>query len=260
MPLSASPSSPVRFRPLVCESLERRCLLAGNVVATFTDGALHVFGDGKSNSVEIVAVGEDVLVRGLDRTRVNGQEEVAFLAGAPLLASLRVVLGGGHDRLLIRDLAIAGDAAIGQGQVDTLRDAGNDEIILDHVLIGGGLRLNAGAGTDTIALIDVAVTGEAQLRGGGGSDHIEIVDAVFSRLVIDAGSGNDLVGIDSSLIAEAIVRLGSGRDTLSILGDTVVGRSNFTGGSGRDRLELDADATLLGFPLRISLERQVTVT
>ena len=251
---------PLRFRPLLAEPLECRCLLAGNVTATFTDGNLRLFGDGKNNAVEVQGVFGELVVRGLDNTRINGQEEVVFLGGSLLLHDLKAVLGKGHDRLFLFDLATAGHVQLGQGQVDTLFDAGNDLIVLDNVLVGGDLRVNAGGGADFVVLNDVEVLGRAELRGGSGSDQLAIVDSAIADLLLDAGSGNDQVTIDSSLIGSgADVRLGTGNDTLSILGDTVFGRGAFiNGNSGRDTLNLDDDATLIEFVSLLSLEiRQV---
>ncbi|HZL86956.1 MAG TPA: hypothetical protein VFB96_01155 [Pirellulaceae bacterium] len=249
----------IRRRRLVHETLERRSVLAGNVAATFTDGSLSVFGDDQSNVVEIVAVGGDVLVRGLDNTSINGQPQVVFTAGSLGLVDLSVVLGSGPDELLLHDLAIAGNVALGRGQVDTIFDAGNDQIFLDHVAIGGDLRLNSGGGADLVVLTDVAVAGEAALRTGSGNDRLEIVDSALNDLTILTASGRDQVFIDSSVIADLTVRLGIGDDTLSILGDSVVGRVDLNGGSGLDRLRRDVDAAILGFPLILSFERRVII-
>lgn len=257
---SAARLRPVRFRPLAAESLERRCLLAGNVTATFINGNLQLFGDVKNNALEIRAVGEDLLVQGLDTTRINGQAEVVFTGGALVLNDLRAVMGKGHDRLLISDLAVAGNVQLGQGQVDTLFDAGNDQIVLENVLIGGDLRVNAGAGADCVTLDLVAVLETTELRGGGGSDKLRIIDSALTQLTLDSGSGNDQVAIDDSVIGSgASIRLGVGDDTLCILGDSVLARGAFiNGNAGRDRLKLDDDATLIEFVSLLSLEiRQV---
>jgi hypothetical protein len=254
---------PVRFRPLAGESLERRCLLAGIVTATFSDdGNLQLIGNAKDNAVEIRAVGEDLLVRGLDTTRVNGQEEVVFTGGALALNDLRAVMGKGHDTVLIRDLAIAGTVQLGQGQVDTLFDAGNDQILLENLLIGGDLRVNAGAGADQVLLDTVGVLGRTELRGGGGSDQIQLIDSAIVDLLLDAGSGNDQVVIDDSLIGSgAAIRLGIGDDVLSILGDSVIGSGALiNGNSGRDRLKLDEEAVLIPFVSLLSLEIRQAVS
>ena len=259
LPFARRAPSSACYRPLAHETLERRSVPAGNVTATLADGALSVFGDDRNNAVEIAAVGEDLLVRGLGDTRVNGQSEVVFTAGSLGLVDLRAVMGSGHDYLLVHDLAIAGNAAIGQGQVDTIFDAGNDQIILDHVAIGGTLRLNSGAGADLVVLADVAIAGEALLLTGSGNDRLDIIDSAINRLSINTAAGRDQVFLDSSLIADATVRLGIGDDTLSILGNSILGRSDFHGGGGLDRLRRDVDATLLGFPLIVAFERRVLV-
>src|SRR5262245_20817381 len=249
----------VRPRPLVHETLERRSVLAGNVAATFTDGSLKVFGDDQRNVVEIVAVGEAVLVRGLENTSINGQTQVAFTAGLLGLVDLSVVLGSGPDELLLHDLAITGNVALGRGQVDTIFDAGNDEIFLDRVAIGGDLTLNSGAGADLVVLTDMVVAGEATLRTGSGNDRLEIIDSSLNDVTINTASGRDQVFVDSSLIADLTVRLGIGDDTLSILSDSVIGRVDLNGGTGLDRLGRDVDGAILGFPLILSFERRVIV-
>src|SRR5687767_16033283 len=95
---------PVRVRSLAAECLEDRCLPAGNVVATFIDGDLQVTGDRKNNAIEVRSAGVDLLVRGLDTARANGQTEVVFLGGALLINDLRAGMAAGRARLLVRDL------------------------------------------------------------------------------------------------------------------------------------------------------------
>jgi hypothetical protein len=243
----------------VYESLERRCVLAGNVVATFSDGNLRVFGDDQNNQVEIVAVFGQVLVRGLNDTSINGQSEVRFTTDEGGLVDLNVVLGSGHDQLFVRDSAISGNVALGLGQVDTIFDAGKDQIFLDRVAIAGDLSLNSGGGADFVVLNEVAVSGESILRTGSGNDQLEIIDSTLNLLTIQGGSGADLVFIDSSLIADVAVQMGNGDDTLSILGNSVLGRSNLSGGSGFDRLLRDVDTALFGFPLILSFERRIRI-
>jgi hypothetical protein len=260
MPSLARAPRPYRFRPLLAEPLERRCLLAGNVTATFIDGNLQLFGDAKNNAVEVQAVFDELVVRGIDNTRINGQTEIVFTAGALALHDLRAVMGKGHDRLFLFDLAAAGNVQLGQGQVDTLFDAGNDQIVLDQVLVAGDLSINAGGGADLVELDEVCVLGETEIRGGGGSDQLKIFDSAIADLTLDAGSGADQVTIDDSLIGSgASIRLGIGDDTLCILGDSVLGSGAFiNGNSGRDRLKLDDEATLIEFVSLLSLEiRQV---
>jgi hypothetical protein len=249
----------VLCRPLVHEPLERRCVLAGNVVATFSDGGLQVFGDDQDNQVEIVAVFGEVLVRGLNDTSINGQNQVLFTAGEGGLVDLSVVLGSGHDQLSVHDSVMSGNVALGLGQVDTIFDAGKDQIFLDRVAIGGDLRLNSGGGADLVVLTEVTVAGESFLRTGSGNDRLEIVDSTMNRLTINTASGKDQVFLDSSLMADVTVRLGIGDDTLNILGNSVLGRSDLDGGPGFDRLRRDVDAALLGFPLIRSFERRQVI-
>ena len=260
LPLAAA-LRPVRVRPLAAECLEDRCLPAGNVVATFIDGDLQVAGDRLNNAIEIRSAGADLLVRSLDTTRINGQTEVVFLGGAILLHDLRVVMGTGHDRLFVSDLLVAGDALLGRGQVDTVFDAGNDLVVLENVGVGGDLKINTGAGADRVCLDFVAVLGGTELRGGAGNDQIKTIDTALVELTLDAGSGQDCVDIiDSTIGGPSNVRLGAGDDKLRILGDTIVSSGTFLqGNSGRDRLVLDDEATLLGFPLLNSLEIRQTV-
>ncbi len=251
---------PVRYRPLAAESLERRCLLAGNVTASFTDGNLRLFGDARNNAVEVRAVGDDLLVQGFDLTRINGQAEVVFFGGALALHDVRAVMGKGHDRLFLFDLAAGGNVQLGQGQVDTLFDAGNDQLVLENVLVTGDLVINAGAGADLVELVEVAAGGLTEIRGGGGNDQLRILDSAIADLTLDAGSGADKVTIDDSLIGSgASIRLGIGDDTLCILGDSVLASGAFiNGNSGRDRLKLDDEATLIEFVRLLSREvRQV---
>ena len=77
--MSLSPRSTRKNRHLSYESLERRCLLAGDVAVSLEGGALVVSGDELANQIDVAqADNGDVVFTGRDNTTINGQAEFTF--------------------------------------------------------------------------------------------------------------------------------------------------------------------------------------
>ena len=128
--------------PALCERVERRVLLAGDI--TFTDGTHHVVGDGTSNTVFVaeVLLGINVVF--------DGQTYVF-----PPAHTVDIDTGGGND-------------------VVTLQGHSDGGIV--------GLTIDAGAGDDQVDVNFATGQGEAQpsrmlrveVAAGGGADRVEI--------------------------------------------------------------------------------------
>ncbi len=239
-------------RRLQLEALERRTVLAGNVVVLTIGDDLLVLGDHRANVVEIAADSGQVVVRGLDGTLVNGQSELA-LTGHPAVADdLRVLLDGGSDSLLIHDLSVGGDLQV----LDSLF-GGQDQVTIDRAQIGDDLLVATGNNADAVLLDSVAVADDTTLLTGSGNDRLAITNSQLTGdLTLDTGNGADFVLIDSTTVGgNANVRLGNGDDTLAItLANQFSRETTLDGGRGRDRLLLDPATTFAQAPTSRSLE------
>ncbi len=83
------------------ESVERRVLLAGDVMASLSAGGdLTLRGDSEANQIRIGLEGDEVVVASLDSTTINGETEFRFNA-SELTRNVRVNLAGGDDVVVI---------------------------------------------------------------------------------------------------------------------------------------------------------------
>lgn len=216
-------------RPLRCEPLESRRLLAGDVGITSTDsGVLTVHGDRTQDNLNDVIVVHPVAGdASVIEVVVNG----TVAATRALEGLRRIVIAGGRGddsiRIDVPDLTIGCTIRGGPG---------------DDTISGGprGDRIHGGEGNDTIDGGDgndeiVGGIGDDYLRGGRGADRV--VGGVGID-TIDGGLGNDVLlggDGDDTLDGEAgidILHGENGDDTL--LGGT--GRDRLFAGSGADRL------------------------
>ncbi|MCI0359621.1 MAG: hypothetical protein L0211_14185 [Planctomycetaceae bacterium] len=233
-------------RQLRLEPLERRTVLAGNVVVLTIGDDLLVLGDHRDNALEIAADSGQIVVRGSDGTSVNGQSELVLTGHTAVADDLRVLLDGGSDRLVVRDLSVGGDLQVLDGLF-----GGHDHVTIDRVQIGDDLLVVTGSGADAVLLDSVAVADDTTILTGSGDDRLAITNSQLTGdLRLDTGSGADFVLIDPTTVGgDASVRMGDGADTLAItLANQFGGETTLDGGRGSDRLLLDPATTFAGPP------------
>jgi Ca2+-binding RTX toxin-like protein len=246
------------LRQLSLESLENRALLAGNVLASVTDGNLLISGDASANNIRIVQTAEGTFEITGVRTKINGTNSATLTgvtgdvtvqlgngndavsigadtdADVSLAGNLTVDGGAGNDSIKIKGLNVDGDVAVSGG-------AGNDSIAAAGLDVTGALDIDAGTGNDTAKLSD-AIAASAAIALGEGNDSIVLAD-VDADIDLDAGAGNDKVSIrinaseDEALSSQLNISLGSGND--SLVGNVdVVGDVNVDAEAGNDKVSL----------------------
>ena len=95
------------------EPLERRALLAGNVLAAVTAGNLVITGDASDNNIEVQQLaGGTWQVSGLS-TNINGGAAV-FTTPGPV-ANVTVDLGAGNDTANIHNGSVTGALSVTGG-------------------------------------------------------------------------------------------------------------------------------------------------
>jgi hypothetical protein len=256
-------------RSLLCERLERREVLSGDVTVSVVGGDLVIRGDSAANYFMVYQSGADWIVAGAYRTGVpnsqtlvNGQSTPRTFSG--VTGGLDIETGAGADFIQLLSGDLQGSAVVDLGDDD-------DWAFIDHsaaALIeanGGGsptsgtftfqgdCSLFTGAGNDRVSILGQTVfRGDFNFSGGAGGDWIyqRTLDrlSVEENLNVDMGDGDDLyqlifVDVDGNA---AFLDPSSGtsettsNDTLLRIHNTVVlGSLTVTGGTGTTRVELN---------------------
>jgi hypothetical protein len=211
---------------LHCESLESRCLLAGNVSASVSGIDLNITGDNLGNTISVESIGAGkVQVRGFG-TSVNGTPDgiktfsvsgdinIRMNAGADVVRvtnlvirdNLSVDLGPGTNEVLLGQSAAGDNVRFGgtpSGPLyiqDNLGVVGNifaDRALQSHVHVQGTGTVSLGDGNDTIQIdrpagstANVEYGGLFQVFPGAGGDNLSVNGLVVDdNMVVTDGSG-----------------------------------------------------------------------
>ncbi len=198
------------------QSLEPRCMLAGNV-AVFENVHLYIRGDNADNQFEIVAEGDQLKIQGIDGTTINGQESYLVQgaqltdAGMSFEGGLRAHLGPGHDDFMVKD-ALFEDLSIVYG----------------------------GTGNDNVDLVDSRFEDKLTVQTFEGSDSISATGSHFGDTFFAITlAGEDSVSmVDSMLAGNSIVATGDDADSIHSSGNHYMGEVNLV-------LPLDGDDTVV---------------
>ena len=119
--------------------LEKRILLSGNALVNVSGGNVTIFGYSANNTVELTVIGNNVVVRGLEGTTINGAES-------------SLIVSEGSTSL--------------NGSVFAALLDGNDTFLLSRdVTINGGLVVDAGSGNDNIGATSATISGSVEVHG-----------------------------------------------------------------------------------------------
>jgi cyclophilin family peptidyl-prolyl cis-trans isomerase len=224
------------------EFLERRTLLTGNVQVQLLAGNAFLTGDSGNNSVEIVADSNNIVVRGLDGTTINGGPDVFTLSvGSTTFAgSLTAFLGAGNDLLKVgAQVSISGAVTLDGG-------AGNDSIGITGSTLGGGLTIRGGSGIDTISLQNSSVARSAFIYSSGAATINVSNSTIGDWLHVHTGSGADDIVLDGATVnGWTLFDTGSGDDDIVIRNSTINDRLDVFAGRGDDVAFFDG-ATVTG--------------
>ena len=107
------------------QTLETRALLAGNVLASLSGPHLSVTGDAADNSVEVTVVNNQVVLRGLSNTTINGTTALFVIATGADTApgNITIQTGAGNDTVIFsRNVKVSGSTFLDGG-------VGNDALV-----------------------------------------------------------------------------------------------------------------------------------
>ena len=220
------------------ESLERRVLLAATTTAAaIVDhlGVLHVNGTDGSDHIDVLRVGEHVVVF------VEPLRTQTVTYDVASLQSITIDAGAGDDDILIDErIDLSADVRGGAGNDVLTGGAGHDRLdggTGDDVLDGRGGAdfMIGGSGIDTVDYSSrtgdllVSIESGAATPNDGESGERDSVDATVE--VVLGGAGDDLITSQHTTAPRAFYG-GAGNDTL--VGSD--GNDRLNGGAGRDSL------------------------
>jgi hypothetical protein len=237
------------------ESLERRTLLSGNVLATQSGNQLDLLGDELGNEI-MVRSGNDpteIIVQSMDQTTVNGTTDPVVFEG---VTSINANMRGGDDWFKATDLTVNPDGGNGF-TVDG--GWGDDRIEFKSTTVEGGpgngitvygeLNLaflepnnDPNTGNDTITFTDTTFAGNSGgaiqifgefTTGGeitGGNDTISLTNTVVAGAgETDFGAGDITIYGEYLFGIDTDISVGGGNDAISITNTTVGGASQGVG-------------------------------
>lgn len=215
-----------RTKNLGLESLENRCLLAGNVSASVSGDVLNITGDNLGNTISVESAGAGkVQVRGF-ATSVNGNPNAVQVFNVS--GGINIRMNAGPDVVRVTNMVIGGDLNVDLGQ-------GNNELLLGQSAAGDNVRFGGTPSGPLYVQDDLSVVGNtAADRVFQSNLHVTDVGAV------SLGDGNDTVQIERPAGSTANVEygglfqvlLGAGTDSLSINGLVVDDNMVATDGAG----------------------------
>jgi cyclophilin family peptidyl-prolyl cis-trans isomerase len=238
------------------EPLETRALLAGNVVASLNGSHLSVVGDAAANSIEITVLNNQVQLRGLNSTTINGVSNVFVVAANTdtVTGNVSISLGAGNDSVgFSRNVKLNGavtvqggdgndtiamTGATTRGTVSLFGQAGNDTFSLQDSTTDGFLGVSAGADNDLVSLSNMTLNGPMKITGEGGDDGVSFNDVTSNSYVkMNMGRGNDDVTIRNSSINDSLhIKMKQDEDAVMFDDNTFGGRVHVNLGRDNDGL------------------------
>ena len=239
------------------QSLEDRRLLAGDVTVFESDN-LYIRGDRFDNQFEVVANGDQLEIRGLDGTTINGEDSYVVANttvtefGVSFVGGLRAHLGPGHDDFAVRDAQFESLSVIyggtGNDEVDIVNSRfmdrttiqtydGNDSITTNGSHFEDTFYAITLDGRDSVTMIDSMMAGNSIVVTGEHSDSIHSEGTHYMgdvNLVLSL-NGDDTVQLINPVVGDNQlgIYLGNGDDTIAAdLTDASVEGTLRIGGQG----------------------------
>ncbi|HEY2827171.1 MAG TPA: hypothetical protein VGJ04_06185 [Pirellulales bacterium] len=251
-------------RKLSFQSLEDRCLMAGNVTAAMSNHSLTLTGDNLDNEIRITQVAANQFkidsVSGLTTVNfkdsqiftVTGNISVNFKAGndnlrvigtpsnyTNLPGSLNIVLGDGNNQLQMYNASVGGNLSVSTG-------TGQNDLYVSNMSIGSSTinsgnndaRFNLGLGINTLALNYMQAERDLLINQQSGSLKATLIGGNVGRNAsIQTGNGNDSVQINEYYFAKQLnIQTGAGDDQV------MLGENTASTGKPSSKMGIHADS------------------
>jgi len=212
---SAKPSRrKASSRRLGVESLEKRQVMAGNVVVFHFNDALQIIGGDSSNQIFVIETQPGVVqVSPLDNTTINGRSGMFHLFNNPS-DNLTINLAGGNDVLW---LGKSSGPTSSVRNVNVQMGAGSDYVQVRNTVAHGydfssfnlGEEHQNDADTISIDRVNFRAMG---IGTGAGADRVYSTNSTITKAIIQTGGGHDVVDLRNTAFADLAVSLGEGDD------------------------------------------------
>jgi hypothetical protein len=225
------------------EVLERRDVMAGNVVATVDGGDLVIKGDGLSNGVKIMRLDANAYevvgtMHGGSQTRINGELSKRFIG---VTDDISVNLALGNDDLQLHGHGPTAPLSTPDA-ISIAMDAGNDSVFLNYVKAGGNIDVNSGSGADNLTAVGITVGNNMFVRESGTPHYAGNYDVVNiyqgsrigNQLNVKLNQGNDTFKTNGTTAKSLWIEGGAGNDTTIIESTTATSFIRIDPGTGSD--------------------------
>jgi hypothetical protein len=168
--------------------------ITGTGALTVTNNRFHVDSikgsftvmDAGTSNVNVFIQPGTFLGKAFNVTTGSGNDTVVMGAGAGLVGSALLNLGGGTNK-------VSFTGAILEGRLTVSGGTANDTVELTNTTLGevwaGGLNLNLGGGSDTVKLSNLSVKGNGQVVSANGTLNLDIASANFQGY-LDTGAAH----------------------------------------------------------------------
>ncbi|MCA9012615.1 MAG: peptidylprolyl isomerase [Planctomycetaceae bacterium] len=218
------------------QTLEERALLTGNVIASLNGPHLSVTGDAAGNQLEVSVVNNQVILRGLTNTTINGSTALFVIAANTDTApgNITIETGAGNDTVIFsRDVKVAGSTWLDGG-------TGNDTLSVDGATFQQTISIYGRDGDDTISVQNATTEGLLRIKGKAGDDLISVTNLTANgEIRIEGNRGNDGVSLNN-VITKGYTKIKTGTGD-----DNIVIRNSTLGGTLRIRTEQNSDMLLM---------------
>ena len=221
------------FFPLYVTPLEERVLLSGNVIATLVGTDLFLHGDELDNEIEITTESNEVVVKGINQTTVNGNDSLVVFDADTTPGSFYVNLKNGENDLFIHQVDVDGNVFVWGGDQ-------NDRVRIASADFGGSLHVNTFGGNDSIGLNQVSTGWSSFLNTWGDEGLISVRDfQVGLDFFAFSGNSDDVLVVENSNVRNNVFVFQHGGNDDNVWSETSVGREFFVwGGFGDDVVTL----------------------
>jgi len=242
------------------QSLEQRCLLAGNVTV-FENVNLYIRGDQMDNQFEVVSQEDQLVINGLNGTTINGKESYLVKtatdsgSGITFEGGLRAHLGPGSDDFEIRDAQFESLSIVYGGTGDDSIDVvdstfldtasiqtydGRDSVTTTRSHFEGNFLAMTLNGRDEVTMVETIFDGNSIVVTGEHKDSIHSEGSHYMgevNLLLPL-NGDDSVQLNNPVVGENQlgVFLGNGDDSISgnMMEAEVEGTITISGQGGSD--------------------------
>ncbi|MBL8888523.1 MAG: hypothetical protein JNL67_00995 [Planctomycetaceae bacterium] len=210
-----------------------------NVQAALEGELLVVTGDDLANAITISRnIAGDVFVTGRNGTTINGLPSVRFRQA--VLNSVEVLMNGGNDNVVVQNLIINNDLYLNLGDgSDTLLSGSNP------TTVGGNLSVEGGMGNDVIRLTGWSVGSDVYLDGQIGSLNCVLTGlTVGFGLFVIGDDTRDVISVNGCTSGDfASIQAKGGSDSVTVTSYAGWGLMIGTD-AGADTIALSSVATL----------------